>query len=1020
MDCVVRACEVCGECGRRMTVDARRDAFAGCVHRLGLSGDVEKKAWNLVEWTEKNGAEQEVGFRGASMRRTREACAVYVAKRLVRMPTVGGGELVNGGVPMTTVLREMQLSVVDFVRELRFFVLSLEAYFNGAADANSRLSSDAVEKQLQVRQMEVNLLYLCTLRSKYHSVVRALFHTETSADVVVRFGWLLFILGKAKTLSANPSLSDQIFLFVAMLEVLLANAPESYIRPLEQMMVIRNVPLVMMRDSEGKPDTLASLCAYHKASQADVLPVMDKLIGMLKELLPASVMKSTTSIRNMSNTCPRFEGLLDLPARARMNLQALEKAYDNVCITSCELDERVFDGENVLLGDPRTLTPVHPGSKVRNITTPGRAAAPGTRGGGGAPAWLAASPAHNGLMVPPRTPVSETMAASQWLRREVEQIEQSPTPELRSVLDSIGQQAAAILGQRINDLVHLPFPTQPRRRIEATKLYWKWLDLMVAAERGRGASVNSLKKALSSQTFHCAILACAIELIVASYKIPDLVFPAVPKLLKLDVFELTKVVGSFVRAETGLPKELKRHLNNLEERILESLAWQRGSKLYKELRAVQNKDAGLRVTAATPGAEAELHTATTPRAGRCAGDGNAGEESTRRQDESAGVHPSGIGQGGLASSAFQAFHSPIKVRTNNQSQELQQQEDAKDNDQKIGGDKDESRLPQCFGVYEEKDSLEHVTGPEAALRLFFKKVSMLASKRLADLGDQLRLPEQVKQHVYDMVVRVLYEHSNLMYNRHLDQVILCSLYGVCKTQSDTSMHKQFKEIINVYKKNPARRQEVFRTVVLEQTDPGLQVQKKGSVIDFYNKVFVPVMKELLLGLPDADAPTRDKKNKEDSQNHIQAGDASALPSQVSPVKVAPPSVVAPPSDCRTPPPRFHSTILNSPSRIQKGSNVYVSPLRSRPGDITPRTKSLIAFVGESTSAFKTPGRELDELSKDIRSRPVSLRLDLDQYATHENADGNGSIYWNSQQSNGKTGASKRLKLSNPQSSDSEQ
>ena len=101
--------------------------------------------------------------------------------------------------------------------------------------------------------------------------------------------------------------------------------------------------------------------------------------------------------------------------------------------------------------------------------------------------------------------------------------------------------------------------------------------------------------------------------------------------------------------------------------------------------------------------------------------------------------------------------------------------------------------------------------------------------------------------------------------------------------------------------------------------------------------------------------------------------------------------------------------LSSPSRVQKGSNVYVSPLRNRLGDITPRTKSLIAFVGESASAFKTPGRELDELSKGLQCRPVSMRLDLDQYASHENGDGNGSIYWSER--NGEGDACKKLRMS---------
>lgn len=890
-------------------------------------------------------------FKTSNDRRTLEACSIYVAKRLAVDSGSTEQFAANAGVPIGVVLKDMKLPVVDFVRELRFFVLGLEVYFN----SSSAKMRESIEEKLQVKQIELNLLYLCTLRSKYRSVVRALFKTETSTDDVVRFGWLLFVLAKSKLFSSGPSMSDQIFLFVAMLEVLIANAPVSYIRSFDQPPIIRDIPLVMLRNDEGNIDTFASLCAYHKASQADVLPVMNNLVNVLKDLLPDATKNESYSINNMSFAAPRFEGMLDKDlAASRLNI--LENAYTAVMMSTCELDERVFDGENVLLGDLKTLTPMHAGA--RGVVDK-KSVQKQPKIGLSPHEIVMTPPAKSGATVMPRTPVSETMAASQWLRREVEQIDETACPQLCEVLNYIGNKAIDILDKRIRDLVRLTFPdpNSSRRCLEATKLYWKWLDLMVKAERDRGASMESLKKALSSQTFHCSVLACAIELIVASYKIPELVFPTVPNRLQLQVFELTKVIGSFVRAEDGLPRELKRHLNSLEERILESLAWQRGSSLYKELQIVYSKTQTI-----------------------------IDEGDTKDLEKSSTVHEENVShpesQHGRLTSAFQAFNSPVKPIKS-----------AKDS-----STRNDSLLPTCFGKIEEKDSLEKVTGPEAALRLFFKKVSMLASKRLADLCDQLRVPEDLKQQIYGIVIKVLYEHSNLLYNRHLDQIILCSIYGVCKTQQDVGLQKQFKEIISVYKKNPSRPQEVFRSVVVSQSNPSLEVTKKGTVIEFYNKVFMPVMKDPLLSLRDevkAEADTAPDTN------------VATSPLRGSTQK-------AQGTDCKTPP-RF-AEVLSSPSRVQKGLNVYVSPMRnSRLGDITPRTRSLIAFVGESASAFKTPGRELDELSKDLRCRPVSMKLDYDQYAAQGNPAGNGSIYWkNTSQTNGNGNAAasvKRIRMS---------
>ncbi len=59
-------------------------------------------------------------------------------------------------------------------------------------------------------------------------------------------------------------------------------------------------------------------------------------------------------------------------------------------------------------------------------------------------------------------------------------------------------------------------------------------------------------------------------------------------------------------------------------------------------------------------------------------------------------------------------------------------------------------------------------------------------------------------------------------------------------------HITFKEIIAQYRRQPQSSQAVFRSAVLCQTNPGLQVQSRGDIIAYYNQVFVPLMKQYLL------------------------------------------------------------------------------------------------------------------------------------------------------------------------------
>ncbi|THG20887.1 hypothetical protein TEA_010088 [Camellia sinensis var. sinensis] len=62
-----------------------------------------------------------------------------------------------------------------------------------------------------------------------------------------------------------------------------------------------------------------------------------------------------------------------------------------------------------------------------------------------------------------------------------------------------------------------------------------------------------------------------------------MLFPAVLERTGITAFDLSKIIGSFIRHEKSLPRELKRHLNSLEERLLESMVWEKDSSMYNSL-----------------------------------------------------------------------------------------------------------------------------------------------------------------------------------------------------------------------------------------------------------------------------------------------------------------------------------------------------------------------------------------------------------------------------------------------------
>jgi retinoblastoma-like protein 1 len=200
---------------------------------------------------------------------------------------------------------------------------------------------------------------------------------------------------------------------------------------------------------------------------------------------------------------------------------------------------------------------------------------------------------------------------------------------------------------------------------------------------------------------------------------------------------------------------------------------------------------------------------------------------------------------------------------------------------------------------------------------------------------------------------VLYDHTSLLYNRHLDQILLCAVYGVCKVNSARGSLLEerqvtFRDIIACYHKQPQCREETFWTVSLEQTDPELEVTRRGDVIQFYNQVFVPEVKSRLLALK-----TNSSSGSGGSGNGVTTGGGNG-------------GVVS----------AINHSQLRSPRRALPGNSsaprsVYVSPMRSsaaaaaQMAHMTPRSKSLFAFVGESTHAYQSPGRDLQFINQRI-------------------------------------------------------
>ena len=114
--------------------------------------------------------------------------------------------------------------------------------------------------------------------------------------------------------------------------------------------------------------------------------------------------------------------------------------------------------------------------------------------------------------------------------------------------------------------------------------------------------------------------------------------------------------------------------------------------------------------------------------------------------------------------------------------------------------------------------------------IFFKRLLSFIAQKLVELTDQLDIIDEIKEKVWELIKMCITEQTELIYNRTLDTIILCSIYAVCKTYKPIS----FKTLIENFSILNPSKEHVFK-----------QIAGVGDIIKFYNHYFIPRFKDYL-------------------------------------------------------------------------------------------------------------------------------------------------------------------------------
>uniref|UniRef100_A0A8C9RAH6 Retinoblastoma 1 n=1 Tax=Scleropages formosus TaxID=113540 RepID=A0A8C9RAH6_SCLFO len=316
------------------------------------------------------------------------------------------------------------------------------------------------------------------------------------------------------------------------------------------------------------------------------------------------------------------------------------------------------------------------------------------------------------------------------------------------------------------------------------RLYYRVMESILKSEEKR-LSVQNFSILLNNSTFHISLLACALEVVMATYgalngggggsmQETDLSFPWILDVFQLSAFDFYKVVESFIKAEPSLSRDIIKHLERCEHLIMESIAWRGDSPLFELLSQSQDEEDPV---------------------------GQAEPPSTLNQPLQHNH------------TAADLYLSPLRPSS------------------RIGPlDFHSSPLSQT--------SVQSFRCTKSiSLSLFYRKVYRLAYLRLNMLCTLL-----LKDHpdlepiIWTLLQHTLRHEYELMKDRHLDQLMMSAMYAICKVKN---IDLRFKTIVTAYKSLPNTNQETFKRVLIREG-------QYDSIIVFYNLVFMQKLKTKIL------------------------------------------------------------------------------------------------------------------------------------------------------------------------------
>ncbi|KAF3825833.1 hypothetical protein GH733_006660, partial [Mirounga leonina] len=367
---------------------------------------------------------------------------------------------------------------------------------------------------------------LCALYSKLERI-----STEINSVLVLKVSWITFLLAKGEVLQMEDDLVISFQLMLCVLDYFIKLSPPALLKEPYKTAVI---------PFNGSPRTPRR--------------------GQNRSARIAKQLENDTRIIEV--LCKEHECNID-------EVESLSKQYEEIYLKNKDLDARLFlDHDKTLQADPVDSFEMQRTPRKSNSD-------------------------EEMNVILPQTPVRTVMNTIQQLMMILNSASDQPTENLISYFNNCTVNPKESILKRVKDVGYIfkekfakavgqgCMEIGSQRYKLGVRLYYRVMESMLKSEEER-LSIQNFSKLLNDNIFHMSLLACALEVVMATYSRStsqnldtgtDLSFPWILNVLNLKAFDFYKVIESFIKAEANLTREMIKHLERCEHRIMESLAW---------------------------------------------------------------------------------------------------------------------------------------------------------------------------------------------------------------------------------------------------------------------------------------------------------------------------------------------------------------------------------------------------------------------------------------------------------------